>query len=95
MLLYAVDRSHGLSLGFATCLKDERDQHYVQHRVETLTAHRVLLIAAGYEDGNDADSLRSDAALKSFCDRLPETGPELGSGATLYRLENSVQWRSM
>lgn len=95
MLLYAVDRSHGLSRGLAGCLKDGRDSRYVQHSVERLTAQRVLQISAGYEDGNDADSLRSDAALKSFCERLPETGPELASGATLCRLENSVDWGSI
>ena len=95
MLLYAVDRSHGLSHSFASCLKDERDSRYVRHAIGALTAQRMLQIAAGYEDGNDADSLRSDAALKSFCDRLPETGEELASAATLCRLENSVDWRSI
>jgi len=95
MLLYAVDRSHGLSRGLAACLKDERDSRYVRHSIESQTVQRTLQIAAGYEDGNDADSLRSDAALKSFCDGLPETGPELASAATLCRLENSVTWRSI
>jgi hypothetical protein len=95
MLLYAVDRRQGLSQDFAAGLRDERDERYVRHSIETLTAQRMLQIVAGYEDGNDADHLRSDAALKSFCDRLPETGPELASGATLCRLENSVDWRSI
>ncbi len=94
-LLYALDRSQGLSRGFAGCLKDERDSRYVRHSVESQTVQRTLQIAARYEDGNDADSLRSDAALKSFCDGLPETGPELASAATLCRLENSVNWRSI
>lgn len=94
-LLYAVDRSHGLSRSFARCLKDHRDSRYVRHSIETLASQRLLQISAGYEDGNDADSLRSDAALKSFCGRLPETGAELASAATLCRLENSVNWRSI
>ena len=95
LLLYSVDRSHGLSRSFARCVSDSRDSRYVQHSLEKLTTQRTLQIAAGYEDGNDADSLRQDAALKSFCDQLPETDQELGSGSTLCRMENSVSWRDI
>lgn len=99
MLLYSVDRSHGISRGFASCLSDSRDQRYVRHTIESQTTQRMLQIAAGYEDCNDADALRSDAALKSFCDRLPESGPDLASGPTLSRMENAVTrrdvWRAM
>ncbi len=95
LLLYSVDRSHGLTRRFAGCLSDPRDPRYVEHSLEKLTTQRTLQIAAGYEDGNDADSLRHDAALKSFCDQLPETDGELGSGSTLCRMENSVTWRDV
>lgn len=95
LLLYSVDRSHGLTRSFAQCVSDVRDPRYVQHSLEKLTTQRTLQIAAGYEDGNDADSLRGDAALKSFCDQLPETDGELGSGSTLCRMENSVSWRDI
>ena len=95
VLLYSVDRSHGLSRSFARCVSDSRDCRYVQHSLEKLTTQRTLQIAAGYEDGNDADTLRQDAALKSFCDQLPETAGELGSGSTLCRMENSVSWRDI
>jgi hypothetical protein len=95
MLLYSVDRSHGLTRSFAQCVSDARDERYVQHTLERLATQRTLQIAAGYEDGNDADSLRHDAGLKSFCDQLPETGPELASGSTLCRMENSVSWRDI
>jgi len=94
-LLYSVDRSHGLSRGFAGCLSDSRDSRYVHHSLENLTTQRMLQISAGYEDCNDADSLRGDAALKTFCDRLPESDSDLGSGATLCRLENRVGWRDI
>ena len=40
--------------------------------------------------GNDANSLRSDPILKTVCDRLPESHPDLASQPTLSRLENSV-----
>lgn len=88
--LYLVDRSQRLSQGLAACIRDERDARYVQHSVATMARQRMLQIAAGYEDCNDADTLREDAALRTFCDRLPESGPELASQPTLSRLENGV-----
>ena len=43
----------------------------------------------GYEDQNDAASLRSDPLLKLVCGRLPEAA-DLASQPTLFRLENAV-----
>lgn len=95
-LLYSVDRGHRISRTFAGCLSDPRDQRYVIHTLEEMTAQRTLQIAAGYEDVNDADSLRSDGAFKSFCDKLPKSDEDnLASGSTLCRLENSVSWRDV
>ena len=37
----------------------------------------MLMIAAGYEDGNDADSLRHDPVFKLALDRLPDGGRAL------------------
>src|SRR5947209_15969216 len=47
----------------------------------------MLMIAAGYEDGNDADSLRADPLFKLAMDRLPEHG-DLCSQSTVSRTEN-------
>ncbi len=93
--LYLVDRSYGLSRSFSQCLRDDRDERYVQHSVEKMSQQRMLQIAAGYEDCNDADTLRGDAALKIFCDQLPESGKELASQPTLSRLENQVDRRDL
>ena len=93
--LYLVDRSHRLSEGLANCLADRRDGRYVRHSVATMSRQRLLQIAAGYEDCNDADWLRSDAALKTFSERLPESGPDLASQPTLSRLENGVTRRDL
>jgi hypothetical protein len=49
---------------------------------------RVLLIAAGYPDANDCDSLRSDPAFKMALGRPPESGADLCSQPTMSRLEN-------
>ena len=45
----------------------------------------------GYEDQNDATTLRCDPLLKLVCGRLPETGADLASQPTLSRLENAVR----
>ena len=47
----------------------------------------MLMIAAGYEDGNDADALRHDPAFKLALDQLPD-GEALCSQPTISRLEN-------
>ena len=62
----------------------------VRHALETLVRQRVFQIACGYEDQDDADTLRSDPLLKLVCGRLPETGADLASQPTLSRLENAV-----
>jgi hypothetical protein len=51
---------------------------------------RVFQIACGYEDQNDADTLRHDPLLKLVCGRLPESEDALASQPTLSRLENAV-----
>lgn len=94
-LLYCLDRSQGISRGFAGCLSDTRDQRYITHTLEEMTAQRMLQIAAGYEDCNDADALRHDAGLKSFCNRLPESDGDLASGPTLSRMENAAARRDL
>jgi hypothetical protein len=62
----------------------------VRHSLLALVQQRVYQIACGYEDQNDAYTLRSDPLLKRVCGRLPETGAELASHPTLFRLENAV-----
>jgi hypothetical protein len=52
------------------------------------------MIAAGYEDGNDADTLRRDPMFKLALDRLP-AGAELCSQATISRLENLPDRRAL
>jgi len=52
------------------------------------------MIAAGYEDGNDADSLRHDPVFKLALDHLPG-GDALCSQPTISRLENLPGTRSL
>jgi hypothetical protein len=95
LCLYALDQQHRLTAGFAGCLKDARDSRYVRHQIRELLTQRSFQIVAGYEDCNDADSLRSDPIFKTVCDRLPESDPDLASQPTLSRLENSVDSKDL
>ena len=63
----------------------------VQHALKTLVRQRVFQIACGYEDQDDADTLRTDPLLKLVCGRLPESGGDLASQPTFSRLENAVR----
>ena len=65
-----------------------------QHSLETLVRQRVFQIACGYEDQDDADTLRHDPLLKLVCGRLPDTGAPLASQPTLSRLDNALDRRA-
>jgi Transposase DDE domain group 1 len=65
----------------------------VRHSLETLLRQRIFQIACGYEDQDDADTLRSDPLLKLVCGRLPD-GPDLASQPTLSRFENAVDFKA-
>ena len=65
----------------------------VRHSLVALLKQRVFQIACGYEDQNDANSLRTDPLLKLVCGSLPETGDDLASQPTLSRLENAPNAR--
>src|SRR5215468_6947516 len=82
MLLKDPDEQLGLTRALAAVLKDSRDPRRVHFTLHDLLKQRVLQIAAGYEDANDANTLLHD--------RLPDTGPPLASQPTLCRFENHV-----
>jgi hypothetical protein len=63
------------------------------HTLETLVRQRVFQIACGYEDQNDAATLRRDPLLKLVCGRLPNEA-DLASQPTLSRLENAVGFKT-
>ena len=90
VLLKAPDEQLGLTRALAAVLKDSRDPRRVHFTLHDLLKQRVLQIAAGYEDANDANTLRHDPIFKLLLERLPDTGPPLASQPTLSRFENHV-----
>jgi Transposase DDE domain group 1 len=76
-------------------LRDDRDPTRVLHSYSEMALARMLMIAAGYEDCDDVDALRTDPALKIAVGRAPDSGADLMSQPTLSRLENLPDWRAL
>ena len=94
LALHEIERRIGVADRLARCLKDPRAPERVEHGLAEIIRFRMLMIAAGYEDGNDADALRRDPMFKLALDRLP-SGNELCSQSTISRLENLPDVRAL
>ena len=76
-------------------LRDLRDPTRIRHSYAEMAPAKMLMIAAGYENCDDVDTLRSDLALKIAVGCCPETGTDLMSQPTLSRLKNLTDWRAL
>jgi hypothetical protein len=88
ILLKAADRRLGLTTALAGCLEDDRQPGKVQHELREMLTQRVMAIACGYADANDAARLASDPVHKLLVGRDPIDGADLASQPTLSRFEN-------
>ena len=89
ILLKAAERRLGLTAALAACLRDDRQAGKVQHELRELITQRVMAIALGYEDANDAARLAGDPIHKLLVGRDPIDGEDLASQPTLSRFENA------
>ena len=94
LALREVERRLGLADRLAACLEDPRAPERVVHPPAEIIRFRLLMIAAGYVDGNDADTLRHDPMFKLALDRRPGE-PALCSQSTISRLENQPDTRTL
>ena len=94
LALREIEQRLGVADRLAACVADPRDPDRVRHSVADIIRFRMLMIAAGYEDGNDAASLRHDPAFKLALGRLPDGGA-LCSQPTISRLENLPRPRDL
>jgi Transposase DDE domain group 1 len=78
----------------ADCMVDPRAPDLVTHSFADIVRFRLLMISAGYEDGIDANSLRSDPIFKMALDLTP-SDRELCSQSTISRLENLPDVRAL
>src|SRR5260370_21621784 len=66
----------------AACMVDRRAPDQVTHSFAHILRFRLLMISAGYEDGNAPNSLRSDPMFKMALDLSP-SDRELSSHSTI------------
>ncbi len=96
ILLSRIDERLGLTRRFAYAVEDRRQPGKVRHEQEKLLQQRILQICCGYEDCNDADTLRFDPAFQAALKRLPgRPSSVLASQPTLSRLEERVCRRDL
>lgn len=95
LLLREVENQLGILERISSCITDVRDSRYIDHTLKEMITQRVFQIAAGYEDCNDCNDLRSDMVMKACANRLPQTGDDLASQPTMSRLENTVTTRDL
>ena len=91
VVLDAVDHRIGLIGRLTAAIADSRDARYITHPMRDLLKQRVFQIASGYEDGNDANTLRTDPLFKLAAGRAPlDSNNSLACGATHSRMEGAI-----
>ena len=94
LVLREVEARLDVAERLAACITDPRAPGQLTHRLAEIVRFRLLMIAAGYEDGNDATHLRVDPMFKMALD-LPPSGRDLCSQPTISRLENVPDPRTL
>ena len=94
VVLREIERRLSVADRLAACIDDPRDPASTVHTLADIIRFRLLMIAAGYEDANDATGLRLDPLFKMALERLPSER-DLCSQSTISRLENLPDARTL
>ncbi len=94
LMLREVEQRLFVADRLAACIADPRAPDQITHTLAEIIRFRLLMIAAGYEDGNDANTLRVDPLFKMALDLSPSER-ELCSQSTISRLENLPDARAL
>jgi hypothetical protein len=95
MLLAQAERRLGVAERLARAISDARDPDRIIHLLADILRASVFVIACGYEDADDLDRLRFDAAFKLACCRLPDPAGTWCSQPTISRWENAPDLRDL
>ncbi len=90
ILIAELDKKLKISKSLANSFQDYRNSSYIDYSVEQLVTQRIYGLVLGYEDVNDHDKLRHDAALAIALEKLDKLESNQGSLAgksTINRLE--------
>src|SRR6266542_1588608 len=71
LVVREIERQLGIAERLAACIEDRRNPGSTVHRLADIIRFRLLMIAAGYEDDNDATSLHIDPIFKMALECLP------------------------
>jgi hypothetical protein len=94
LLLREIEQRLRVAERLAGCIRDPRDPDLVTHTLADIMRFRLLMIGAGYEDGNDASALRSDPIFK-MAQGVAPSERELASQSTISRFENLPDARAL
>ena len=94
LMLREIEQRLRVADRLAGCIEDPRAPDQITHTLADIIRFRLLMIAAGYEDGNDANGLRIDPIFKMAHDLAP-SDRELCSQSTISRLENLPDARAL
>jgi hypothetical protein len=82
LLLRQFDAQFALTKQLQGLCHDRRNPMFIEHQMHEMLCQRIFQIAAGYQDCNDADTLRNDPTFQTM---LGKSDP-LASKPTLSRL---------
>ena len=94
LMLREIEQRLRVADRLAGCIEDPRAPDQITHTLADIIRFRLLMIAAGYQDGNDANGLRIDPIFKMAHDLAP-SDRELCSQSTISRLENLPDARAL
>ena len=94
LVLREVEQRLRVAERMAACIVDPRAPEQITHTLADIICFRLLMIAGGYEDGNDANSLRVDPVFKMAHDLSPSER-DLCLQSTISRLENLPDARAL
>jgi len=90
VILREVENNTGIISNFSSAINDIRHQSYIDHSLNDIISQRIYQICQGYEDADDCDHFRGDAAFKTAVGRHPKLDGNLSSQPTMSRLENKA-----
>src|SRR5271154_719689 len=80
LVLREVEQRLRVADRLAACIEDPRSPEQITHSLADIIRFRLLMISAGYEDGNDASNLRGSGGSQ-LVERGRQVAEELGAPA--------------
>jgi len=84
LILNNIERRHKILRDIVSVIPDYRSPLLIKHDLLKMLKQRTYLLALGYEDCDDSDTLRKDPIISMVL------GSDLASQPTLSRLENNI-----